>query len=70
MSQKDRWKNAQRTVKLKLSQGKVDPLLQETILVLLHHQEALIQLLVEKGVFSMEEFEAKVEEEIARSLKL
>ncbi|RME78380.1 MAG: hypothetical protein D6785_12055 [Planctomycetota bacterium] len=67
---REKLRETQKTVKLKLSQGGWDPTIQEALLVLIHHQEALIELLIQKGVFSLEEFESRVEEEIERSLKV
>lgn len=67
---KKRLEDLKKTVKLKLPKGKTDSTLQETALILMHHQQALIELLIEKGVFSVDEFEKQVDREIARSFKL
>lgn len=43
--------------------------LEETALVLMYHQQAIVDLLIEKKVITQEEFERQVDLEISRSMK-
>ena len=70
MAEKKGKKRERKTVRLTNLKGDSEKALHEMVIFLMNQQEALIHLLVDKKVFSREEFEAQVDKEISGSVKL